>query len=350
MATFTLRGLFQADRPHSTVAQDWLFVLAGIWFVGGLFVDGYAHNHFSNLETFFTPWHAIFYSGFAAVAAVGMWIAMREQAIPVGYELTFVGIAIFAVGGALDMAWHIAFGIEQDVAALLSPTHLILATGLTLIMAGPLRAAYARDAAQTGWRALLPALLSATFVLSVLSFFVAFFYGMGATYDLAKLYHLKGDAADEMSTLSIVHGLGTVIVRSGLLTGMMFFLMRRFRLPAGAFSFVLGINALLMGVMTEGIPIFYVSCTLVAAVLADVLYAKLDPAADEPRLRVFAFLVPAVMFAAYVVGYRFLPGFTGYFWNVNLLVGAPIYAGVTGILASYLVWAPRSAPLRGRSN
>jgi hypothetical protein len=40
------------------------------------------------------------------------------------------------------MAWHLVFGIETDVAALLSPTHLLLATGAALIVAGPLRAAW----------------------------------------------------------------------------------------------------------------------------------------------------------------------------------------------------------------
>lgn len=347
MATSALvAALRRADRPHTSVASDWLFVLTGIWFVGGLFVDGYAHNHFDNLETFFTPWHAIFYSGFAAVASLSMWFTVRERAIPVGYELTIAGVVIFAVGGALDMAWHLAFGIEQDIAALLSPTHLILATGVTLIMAGPLRAAYARNDRRSDWRAMLPALLSATFVLSVFTFFVQFFYGTGATNDLAKIFHLRGDAADEMRTLGIVHGLGTVLVRSALVCGMLFFLMRRFRLPAGAITFLFGVNALLMGFMVEGIPIFYVAGALVAGVVADVLYAKLDVANDAPRLRAFAFLVPTILFVAYIVGYRFFPGFTGYAWNVNLLVGAPIYAGVTGLLLSYLAWPPLAATSR----
>src|SRR5919201_3279095 len=47
---------------------DWVVAILSCWLVGGVFVDGWAHNHMASLETFFTPWHAVLYSGFAAVA------------------------------------------------------------------------------------------------------------------------------------------------------------------------------------------------------------------------------------------------------------------------------------------
>ena len=40
------------------------------WLIVGIFVDGWAHNN-DKPETFFTPWHALFYSGFLATAACG---------------------------------------------------------------------------------------------------------------------------------------------------------------------------------------------------------------------------------------------------------------------------------------
>jgi hypothetical protein len=36
-----------------------------------------------------------------------------------------------------DLSWHLAFGIERDIAALLSPTHLGLFTGAFLTSAWP---------------------------------------------------------------------------------------------------------------------------------------------------------------------------------------------------------------------
>jgi hypothetical protein len=47
---------------------DWTVVLLSGWFVGGLFLDGWAHHYIPELESFFSPWHAVFYMGFLAVA------------------------------------------------------------------------------------------------------------------------------------------------------------------------------------------------------------------------------------------------------------------------------------------
>ncbi len=57
------------ESPLSSVRFDWLMALVSIWWMGGLFVDAWAHSNVPQLETFFTPWHAVLYSGFLAVAA-----------------------------------------------------------------------------------------------------------------------------------------------------------------------------------------------------------------------------------------------------------------------------------------
>jgi hypothetical protein len=38
--------------------------------VGGAFLDNWPHAHIATLDTFFTPWHGVLYSGYAACAAV----------------------------------------------------------------------------------------------------------------------------------------------------------------------------------------------------------------------------------------------------------------------------------------
>jgi hypothetical protein len=50
--------------------DNFITILIGLWLMIGLFVDGWAHNNLQSLETFFTPWHAIFYSGFLANVAL----------------------------------------------------------------------------------------------------------------------------------------------------------------------------------------------------------------------------------------------------------------------------------------
>jgi hypothetical protein len=128
---------------------DLVTVLLSLWLIVGIFVDGWAHNTKPGLETFFTPWHALFYSGFAATAAWilwSVWSATRDgrswpEAVPVGYGYAMVGLVIFALSGLGDLTWHQIFGIEQSIGALLSPTHLGLFTGAFLVVTAPYRSA-----------------------------------------------------------------------------------------------------------------------------------------------------------------------------------------------------------------
>ncbi len=46
-------------RPM-TWAEDLITLLLSSWLIGGVFLDGWAHNTRPQLETFFTPWHAVF--------------------------------------------------------------------------------------------------------------------------------------------------------------------------------------------------------------------------------------------------------------------------------------------------
>jgi hypothetical protein len=172
MATQTSPGSSTAWR------RDLVSALIGAWIVAGIFTDGWAHVHVPDLETFFTPWHASFYSGLAAFALWLGVLALRLRRpgdtplntlrrMPTGYRSGVAGVAIFAVGGAIDMLWHTLLGIEASIDALLSPPHLILLTGVLLM-------------ATTGWRsqralsptATLPELISLTSVVAICGFFL----------------------------------------------------------------------------------------------------------------------------------------------------------------------------------
>ena len=50
----------QTDRLSSR--ESLAFTVFSLWAVTGLFLDGWSHNH-HRPETFFTPWHAVLYSG-----------------------------------------------------------------------------------------------------------------------------------------------------------------------------------------------------------------------------------------------------------------------------------------------
>src|SRR5262249_56814071 len=137
---------------------DWLIGLLSCWLTGGFFLDGWAHNHLGSMETFFTPWHAVLYSGFAAIMTTLLVAWLRglydrrplTAAVPEGYELSALGVLVFGLGGVLDLVWHLRFGIEAGTDALLSPTHLLLAASGILIVTGPLRAPWRQAPARPG--------------------------------------------------------------------------------------------------------------------------------------------------------------------------------------------------------
>ena len=102
----TLAGAAGA-RPRTTYRDDLITSLLGLWFSLGLFLDAWAHNNLQELETFFTPWHAVFYSGFAATAAWICWLVWRNRggtrptfaAVPVGYGLAVASTSGLRAGG-----------------------------------------------------------------------------------------------------------------------------------------------------------------------------------------------------------------------------------------------------------
>jgi hypothetical protein len=133
------------DRDHLIVAA------LSLTTVGGVYLDGWAHTS-GKVETFFTPWHAVLYSGFlltsAWVVLLGIRLGGRAAgpqgwwaALPRAYRVGVVGVAIFAAGGAADMFWHTIFGVEAGVDALVSPTHLVLLLGGMLLFSSPAVAA-----------------------------------------------------------------------------------------------------------------------------------------------------------------------------------------------------------------
>src|SRR6266851_3497488 len=67
-AGLSLPAVNRRDLATSSLGFDWAMVVVSVWWLGGLFIDGWAHSNIPQLETFFTPWHAVFYSGYLAVA------------------------------------------------------------------------------------------------------------------------------------------------------------------------------------------------------------------------------------------------------------------------------------------
>ena len=320
---------------------DWAAITLSALFIGGLFLDGWAHTHGRVDDTFFTPWHAALYSGYLALALLlagrAAWGVAREgvpwrQALPAGYGLSLAGVAFWLVGGPFDAVWHELFGFEANVEALMSPAHAILAMGFGLMASGPLRAGLYR-APQRWWRE-LPMILSLTFVVSNLTFFTQI------AHPISNLWGARGGPPGHgMMEL----GITGMVLSSVIVTAPVLFLLRHDRLPAGATIILVGLNALAMGVVFDQgpYPLAVVLTTVAAAGVVDVLRFAHQPGARRSRAyRTFAAVMPITLTAAY---FGALAATNGIAWSTHVWVGVVIFSGVAGWLLSYLILPPHVA-------
>lgn len=323
-------------RPAGGVLFDWAAAGVCSFITGGIYLDAWAHNHGKVDNTFFTLWHAVLYSSLF-LAILGVIAALVtyhnrgyawQDALPRGYELSLVGVGLFAVGGVGDLLWHELFGIELRLDAAFSPTHLFLAVAMALVLSGPVRAAWLRTTTAGGWAAWLPLLLSLTYTLSVLTVVTQWMH------PFVQVWAGKDAAGDS----DVAHGLGaaSVWVQTVLLMGCVLLAMRRWPLPFGALTLVFGLNALLLSFMHDQYR--FIPVALAAGLIADLLLRQLKPGVERPAtLRLFAFAVPVVLYALYFLTLIFTEGIT---WSVHMWVGTVFGAGVLGFLLSYLLVPP----------
>lgn len=313
---------------------EWAMVGLSVAVVAGAHLDSWAHGHVAaTLETFFTPWHALLYASIAATTGFlvvnAAWTGARPwdwaRALPDGYALSLLGCVLFGIAGVLDMTWHLTFGIERGFQALISPTHLMLMVSGGLIVSGPLRAAWRRPGRSIGW----PAVASATLTLSLLTFFGQFDHPFTSQWSALPHPPISSEPAEELGILGL-------ILQAGMLMAVILMLVRRFDLPAGSLTFLMGVNAVFVTMIKGADPVILIG--VVGGIVADLLLLTLRPsAARSAQLRVFAFLVPAVLYALYFAA---LIRVDGVWWPVHLWAGAPLVAGLTGLLVSLLAVPP----------
>jgi hypothetical protein len=331
--------------PTDSRWLDILSIVTSGLFLLGLFLDGWAHNSIPNLETFFTPWHAVLYSGFFSVAILIGVTQYRNvskgyawsRALPQGYSLSLLGVVIFFIGGAGDMVWHTVFGIEQNLEALFSPTHLLLATGAFLFIAGPLRATWRRTGLH-GWRDLYPAILSVTMLFTLFTFFMQYANIFGNA-NILNMPAPSGSSRYFIEVSSVVY----VLIPTALMMGTLLFLLRRWQLPFGTATIMFTVNALLMFLMRIKFNDRYGLIVVAAALgglFTDILIARLQPSAQRHNaLRLFAFLVPVAYFLL-IFGAIVLSGPNGLWWEIHTWLGLPFVAGAIGIGLSFLIVPP----------
>jgi hypothetical protein len=320
-------------------AFDWWMALGSSWMVVGLYLDGWAHRHLQDLDTFFTPWHGVLYSGFLACALLLTWRRFRTPmsgpsrsgTLPPGYGPSFLGVVIFTLGGIGDLVWHTLLGVEADLDALLSPTHLALAAGGVLIISGPFRTEWVRQPSNAlTFTQAVPMLISLTLVLSVFAFFTQF------AHPLVHLWSAGQSPSHPFMPQAL--GIASILLQTALLTGAILFAVRRWHLPFGSFAFVIALNAALVGGL-ENHPDF-AWLGVICGLIADTLVWTLKPSMSRPTaFRVFAGLVPATFYALYFAA---LARAAGVWWSIPMWAGSIVLAGAVGWLLSLLILPPAS--------
>lgn len=233
----------------------------GVLLVAGVFTDGWAHFNRPGLESFFTPWHAVLYSGLGATTARLAFVAFRASGgrvtgvvptLPAGYGLALVGAGLFGLGGLADLVWHEVFGIEVAVDALISPTHLLLGAGGVLILSTGMRAQGVLGAGSRSPRWTAPALMSLALTLAVVVFFLLYTSPFPVPGPVeAFTPRPEGAPGHEAAELPAIASLTTYLVSSVVITLPVLLMLRSRKFPRGALVLVVATVSLLPVIVLE---------------------------------------------------------------------------------------------------
>ncbi len=222
-----------------------------------------------------------------------------------------------------------------------------------------------RDTAP-GFVRFLPAAFSTVLVISVLSFvtmyLTAFMTNVSPTSafmaDIERLDDVRFDESLSLNAgltsygdeswpyyyyYSGSHGIAAMLVTTALLLGPVLLLLRRWRPPLGAVTFIYGTFGLLVNIMTEYRDIVLIVPLLVAGATIDVLAQQLRPPgrATTAGIRVIGTAAAAALWISYFVVLALDDGLG---WGPSLWVGAVTLSVLAGLLLSVLVAPPALEP------
>ena len=316
----TAAGDTAPDLPAREARDEAAVAVFGTWMLIGLFLDGWAHQA-NKPETFFSPWHLLLYSGFVAAVA---WFAVDGRrrgtgTTPADRWLT-AGLVLFVTGAVGDGAWHEIFGIEVDLEALLSPTHLLLFLGGFLMVTFPLRQAMADpDPARRrqAWRTWWPQAVTLTLATALIGFFTMY---------LAVADGIAGGAEHHE-----VIGMASILATNAILVGSAVFVLRRWDPPVGTFALLFTVFGIGMSGLTGFAEPALVLPFVVGGIAVDSLRRVLP-------LLPAAVTASAAMWAAFFLAVEVAAG--GVPWTVELWSGAIVLAAATSAALVVLTRRP----------
>jgi hypothetical protein len=342
---------------------DWTVLILGLWCFVGMSVDGWGHKHGAVDDSFFTPWHAIWYSGFTAYASfitIALWrlhdgplptsprtIKQFLSAMPAGYSSAVAGMVVFSLAGFGDMLWHTFLGIEGGIDILLSPTHLGLAAGLALTLMAPFWSAWHNpNSGKEGLSSQIPMLFALGATWSVLTLFTSYAHHQTISYN--SICAVANGCPDGNQGLEL--GITSILLQSAILTGFILLFMKRWRPAPGAFTILLGVNGLAIAAFAPGelkVAWKHILVPIIAGVILDLIYKYMP----KDKVRTFAFIIPASHTLTWILiwltqvpfkiatskGY---PVMSPFGWTIHSTIGTVFLAGCVGVLMSIVINPP----------
>ena len=317
---------------HQDLATGWCSLLL----VLGLYLDGWSRGPAGDGPVL-TLWHWVLLAGLVATAG---WILTRDQrrgawslrAVPAGYRMALVGLALALVAVTGDAVWHGLLGPERGLARLVSPFHLLLFAGTCLLLSSTLRAAWSgpSTARVPGLRSFWPVVLPATLLVATTAWFFQ---------DAAPLVAgLPATGAAPAAGTPPLDGLLGLLAQNLLFVAPVLLLLLRWQTPLGTFTVMAGSVALLLATQTGLGMVGLVGAAVLGGAAADVAVTLLRPSPQRRwAARAVAVIAPAVWwtshFALLGVGYGVGPA-------LELWLGSVVWASLSGLTLALLMWPP----------
>jgi hypothetical protein len=354
------RAIHDQNRPRFLWHQQLVTCLLATWLVEGLTMDAWAHLNQTKLDTVVTPWHGLFYGGFFATSVWILWHIQhhheeghtRLAAIPIGYGVAVVGMGIFFVSGVGDQIWHLTFGIERNLKAFLSPTHIGLVIGMVLIVSAPWRSMWSDPTISRTPTFLqaLPAVwsigLTVLLISNISGYILIFPSDLVTIGQTAFITHFPGSApAPLLNVFSArfqVQGVLMIEMTNLLMMVGVLVALRRWRLPFGSITFIWTMLVASAEVSYQYNRGFTVIAAVIGGLIADYLVLRLRPSIERPgSYRLFAGLAPAALWTSYflVLAVAYHIG-----WPVELCCGVIVLASLMTVMIAY-VMVPQDIPV-----
>lgn len=370
-------------RPLTAWRDDLITMALTVWPITAMFFDGRGHNNETGQESFFSVAHLFLYAGATVVGLWITWVVIKHQlaagvdvrrlmvdfrAIPVGYGVALIGLGILAVAGPWDLVWHEIYGFEVGVDAIYSPPHLSLFFGALLVSSTGIRSMWAKADIAPDLRTFAPVILSAILFIGVAGFITmylsAFMTNVTPTSDfwndLRNFNDVRsnqaidvnsgltgyGDDAWPYNFYSVSHGIASLVITGLILLGPTLLILRRWRVPFGAFTLIYAGFGLHVNIMTEYRDIVLIVPLILAGLSADLLQRRLGMQRADGRIslggiRLAGTVIAAVLWASYLAVLALDKGIG---WEPTLWVGALMVGVMTGFGVAFLIAPPAYGP------